>query len=75
MKIETKYGLGEIVYVVYRNHNGIEVELDTITEICISKNKTIYFTENSGDDISESQIYPLEDFDKIKFELIKESDD
>lgn len=75
MKFESKYGLGELVYVVYHEKTGILIELDTINEIVFKNDKVLYFTENCFDQLEESQIYPLEDFEKIKFEFVRKSDD
>ena len=72
MKIETKFSIGEQVYVVYERHNCVEIFLDTIDEIAISKNRILYFVEQGLDDVPEEDVYGLDEFDKIRFRLIKQ---
>lgn len=75
MKFESKFALGEVVYVTYEEKSGILVELDTINEIVFKKEGILYFTEHCYDQISESQIFKLDEFNKIKYLLIEVGDD
>lgn len=65
MKIETKYNIGDKVWVVYENKTEYgpagEVNLydDVITDIIINKEGISYATEHT--DIKEKDIVPYED--------------
>lgn len=71
MKIETRFVIGEQVYYVCEFEDYIEIHIDTITDISISKDKICYFTKNCYDSINESDLYKLDEFYKIRYKLIK----
>lgn len=71
MKIETRFAIGEQVYYVCDYNYSIEIFLDTITDIVIKKDKIEYFTDNCSDPVDENNMYKLDEFDTIRFKLIK----
>lgn len=75
MMIESKFALDEVVYVTYKEGKGILLEIDTIKEILFNKEGIFYFTKNCLDQVSESQVYSLDEFDKIKYLLIEGDED
>ncbi len=46
MVISTKFNIGEEVYVIYKNGDGIYLFKDKVKEILVSKDKKIYYLEN-----------------------------
>lgn len=67
MKIETKYAIGEEVYVIFKEDNGsIKLFKDTITEITLSSyEKTgylyAYYVGNMCEEFIESEIIRFDD--------------
>lgn len=59
MKLDLKFGIGDIVYIVYKEPKSFEVKVfkDEITEFAISKkNGLVYYTEKFGDEIKEEDM-------------------
>lgn len=71
MKIETRFAIGEQVYYVCEYEHCIEVFLDTITDIVIKSNGIEYYTDNCSDPVNENNMYKLDEFDKIRYKLLK----
>lgn len=45
MVISTKFNIGEEVYAIYKNGDGIYLFKDKVTEILVSKEKQLYYLE------------------------------
>lgn len=62
MKIETKYNIGEKIYIVFideeKEETSVRIYKDTIEEIIIQKNKVKYYAEKFYDEINEKEIVP-----------------
>lgn len=72
MKIETKYNIGDHIWVVYENRGEVCVYDDYIREIIIDKNNNIlYFGETCPDEISEDEIIPYECSMALVGEIVK----
>jgi hypothetical protein len=57
MKLDLKFGIGDIVYIVYKEKKEVKVFKDVITEFAISKQYgLVYYTENFGDEIKEEDM-------------------
>ena len=56
MKIETKYEIGQHIWIVYEHNGEVCVFDDEITEICVDKDGVGYWCKESGDSHSENQI-------------------
>ena len=57
LKIETKFNMGDRVWVLYNNGIEINMYLDTIVEITINdKEEILYFKEKCGDEIREDNL-------------------
>ena len=57
MKLDLKFGIGDIVYLVYKDGKEVKVFKDEITEFAISKQYgLVYYTEKFGDEIKEEDM-------------------
>ena len=59
MKLDLKFGIGDIVYIVYRKPKDFEVKVfkDEIVEFAMSKEYgLVYYTEKFGDEIKEENL-------------------
>ena len=59
MKLDLKFGIGDIVYIVYREPKDFEVKVfkDEIVEFAMSKEHgLVYYTEKFGDEIKEENL-------------------
>lgn len=57
MKLDLKFGIGDIVYIVYKEKKEVKVLKDEITEFAISKQYgLVYYTEKFGDEIKEEDM-------------------
>lgn len=71
MKIETKYEIGQKIWVTQEQDGVVNVTIDTITEVLVnSSGKILYFAENISDEIPEEYIIPYEETE-ILVEQIK----
>lgn len=75
MNIDTKFAIGETCYYIYdENNDKITITIGQIKEIVISEEanySTKYYFDNCFDYILEDNVYNLDDFDKIKYKLLK----
>ena len=77
MKIETKYNIGDKVWIVYEGNfyisttgkmqNSCEVRIytDTITEITFYENGLVYNFENCPEELKEDEIILYDEKDKL----------
>lgn len=72
MVIQTKYEIGQRVWIVYENRGEVCVYDDTIAEIGVDDKRIYYILENACIDISEEDIVLYENTDKLA-EKIKET--
>ena len=71
MFIQTKYEIGQRVWIVYENKGEVCIYDDTIAEIGVDDKRIYYILENACIDIGEEGIVLYEDTDKL-VEKIKE---
>lgn len=78
MEIKTKYGIGQKIWIVYKNKGEVCMYCEPISDIVIDRNGLVYSTENSYDEVKEEDIILEDDkdklFNKIK-RLMKEIDE
>lgn len=65
MKIQTKYEIGDKVWIVYENKSEVCVYDDIIAEIGVDDKRIYYILENACIDIGEEEIVLYEDTDKL----------
>ena len=75
MKIETKYDIGQRIWIVYEHKGEAHIYEDEIAEICFAKDEILYFLKKGCDEVEEKDIILYEDteslINKIK-EIMKE---
>lgn len=69
MKIETKYSIGDRVWVVYENQGEVSV-YDTIVEEIVFNNKETYYYGKEAIDIYEPNMIPYNDSDELYNKII-----
>ncbi len=77
MTINTKFGIGDKVYVIYEYDGDVIVSKDEIVEILISETQPIYYVSIIDDEIKEDNLVLDADRDKVidKIdELLKKED-
>ena len=65
MKIQTKYEIGDKVWIVYENRGEACVYDDYIDEICIGENGLYYMLKEACIDRNENDIVLYENTDKL----------
>lgn len=65
MFIQTKYEIGQKVWIVYENKSEVCVYDDIIAEIGVDDKRIYYILENACIDIGEEEIVLYEDTDKL----------
>ncbi len=70
MKIETKYEIGQKIWIVYKNKGEVCLYCEAISDIVFDKSGFWYTTENSYDEIAEEDIILENEKDKL-FEAIQ----
>lgn len=65
MKIQTKYEIGDRVWIIYENRGEACVYDDYIDEICIGENGLYYMVKEACIDRAEEDIVLYEDTDKL----------
>lgn len=65
MKIETKYDIGQRIWIVYEHQGEIHVYEDKIIEICIAEKGTVYLPNSCTDEVEEEEIILYKDMDKL----------
>ena len=77
MNINTKYEIGQRIWIIYLHNREVCVFDDVITEIVLSDDGLEYWCKEAGDSIKENEIVKYEDelelVNRIK-ELLKESE-
>lgn len=75
MTINTKFGIGDEVYIIYKENGEVKIFKDEIMEILITDTQTLYYVSTSADEYDEKQFIPTNlreiVIDKID-ELLKE---
>lgn len=68
MQIETKYKIGEDVYIVFKEDcdDYVQIYKGSISEIIIKKNEQLYFAINLCEEFSEEDIVPIERKDLLE---------
>lgn len=72
MVIQTKYEIGQRVWIAYENKGEVCVYDDYIDEICIGENGVYYMVKEACIDRAEEDIVLYEDTDKL-VEKIKQT--
>lgn len=72
MTIQTKYEIGQRVWIVYENKGEVCVYDDYIDEICVNNDGLYYMLKEACIDYAEEDIILYEDTDKL-VEKIKET--
>ena len=72
MLIQTKYDIGQRIWIVYKNKGEVCLYCEAIQEIIFSKETFSYMTENSYDEIKEIDVILENDKDKL-FETIQQT--
>lgn len=65
MKIQTKYEIGDKVWIVYENKGEVCVYDDYIDEICMGENGLYYMIKEAGIDHTEEDIILYEDTERL----------
>lgn len=75
MTINTKFGIGDEVYILYKENGEVKIFKDEILEILITDTQTLYYVSTSANEYDEKQFIPTDlrenVIDKID-ELLKE---
>ena len=75
MTINTKFGIGDEVYIIYKENGEVKIFKDEIMEILITDTQTLYYVSTSSNEYNEKQFIPSDlrenVIDKID-ELLKE---
>lgn len=70
MKIETKYDIGQKIWVLYEEDCVVKIYDDEIKEIVINTaGKVLYFSNFCDEEIPEEYIILYEDHDKLVKEI------
>ena len=72
MVIQTKYEIGQRVWIAYENKGEVCVYDDYIDEICMGENGLYYMIKEAGIDYTEEDIVSYDDTDKL-VEKIKQT--
>lgn len=65
MTINTKFGIGDEVYIVYKENDEVKIFKDEIEEIVIYEVETCYYVRNSCEQIREDELIHIENRDKV----------
>ena len=60
MKLESKYEIGQKIWIVYSNKGEVCIYDDTISEIAKNKSHMYYVTETACIELEEDEIIPYE---------------
>lgn len=75
MTINTKFGIGDDIYILCKENGEVKIFKDEIKEILITDTQTLYYVSTSADEYDEKQFIPTNlreiVIDKID-ELLKE---
>lgn len=70
MLIQTKYDIGQRIWIMYKHQGEVQAYCEPILEIVFEKDRYFYATEHSYDEIAEKDIILEDDKDKL-FEKIQ----
>ena len=65
MLIQTKYEIGQRVWIVFENKSEVCVYDDYIIEICVGKDGLCYMLRDYCDDVAEEDIVLYDETDKL----------
>lgn len=65
MKIESKFEIGQAVWVVYENNREVSIYDDKIDEICVDKDGIYYMLKEACIDGREEEIVEYEDKERL----------
>lgn len=71
MKIETKYEIGDKIWIVYEGNHVVELYDDVIAEIGVDEDKNIIYYTSLCEDLKEDEIILYDEKDKL-LQTIKE---
>ena len=71
MKIETKYNIGDHIWVVYKERATVGIYDEYINEIAINKNNQITYYMGNCEDFEEDKIILYEEKDKLLAQIEK----
>ena len=72
MKLETKYEIGQKIWIVYSNNGEVCIYDDTIAEIAITTDKKLcYITDTDGVELKEEEIIPYGGTVKLLFKIME----
>lgn len=74
MKIETKYEIGQRVWILYENRGEVCVFDDIITEI-IYRDKVCYFVKQACDEFEEDKMILYEDKEGLANKILELMED
>ena len=76
MKIETKFSIGDRIWVVYEHRGEVHVYSDEIDSMMIERDNkvTLYLKNSDASDICERDVFEYNDMDGL-MNKIKELDD
>ena len=76
MKIETKFSIGDRIWVVYEHRGEVHVYSDEIDSMMIERDNkvTLYLKNSNASDICERDVFEYNDIDGL-MNKIKELDD
>ncbi len=76
MKIETKFDIGDRIWIVYEDRREIHVYSDEIDSMCVERNNkvAIYLKNSDAFDTYEEDVFKYEDTEGL-MNKIKELDD
>lgn len=66
MKIETKYEVGQRLWIVYEARGEVHLYDDTIDNIVINEKKELlYCTKEASEEVREEDVIPYDDSNKL----------
>lgn len=67
MTIKTKYGIGDKVYVVFKETNKSEIEVcvGTVQEILIKENTIAYYVDTLFEEFKEEELISINDKERL----------
>ena len=77
MKIETKYEIGDKIWIVYKEKQSVGIYYDFIHEIAINKDNNIIYYTKYTEELEENEIILYHEKDKLlqKIEDLLKSED
>ena len=58
MTINTKFGIGDDIYILCKENGEVKIFKDEIKEILITDTQTLYYVSTSADEYDEKQFIP-----------------